>query len=508
MLPKNLLQYHLVGNNIVPHYLTERDHPWLREVVEAFRHLVDQPVRAWEERKAAGWSVCGPEGKRQMAIGVLERLAKMRPMDGPIRPKQARQVVFAAAEHHRADVHGRAKAMQEAAGQLSVSVAQLEQILFADLAAQRILTLDDELPDCSTLAERVNLALVQGLLNRSLHVDIRLRGNARAVVRQVHLRRLIAVARPLGPDAVSLEVSGVYSLFRRTTVYGRSLASILPVLGWCDDFALQAQIALGKREGTLTVGPDAPIGRGRTPTKYDSKLEARFARDFARQFPDWVLVREPLPLEVDGTLVFPDFELSHRTDNQRFLVEIVGFWTADYLTQKVGRLSRAGRSDIVLVVDEARCAAAAELAPQLTVVPFKRSIKPSEVMAAFRSMVPRKTKVVHRSILLRDLFVDFAGRHSPTDSIHDRLAMLQPQQEVVLERRQNRVLVVDSSGPVAALSRAACVRHADIIDGNIVVRVTRKTHRQAEQSAPRYRGLLQCSQWWVPELEIVATSQC
>jgi predicted nuclease of restriction endonuclease-like RecB superfamily len=38
---------------------------------------------------------------------------------------------------------------------------------------------------------------------------------------------------------------------------------------------------------------------------------------------------------VGDTVIFPDFALHHRRDaGRRWLVEIVGFWTADYLARK------------------------------------------------------------------------------------------------------------------------------------------------------------------------------
>lgn len=38
-------------------------------------------------------------------------------------------------------------------------------------------------------------------------------------------------------------------------------------------------------------------------------------------------------MEAAGTLIFPDFELVHRRERERrWLLEIAGFWTPEYLT--------------------------------------------------------------------------------------------------------------------------------------------------------------------------------
>jgi hypothetical protein len=54
----------------------------------------------------------------------------------------------------------------------------------------------------------------------------------------------------------------------------------------------------------------------------------RFARDIARRYPDWDLIRESEALRAGATLIFPDFLLRHRVHVDReVLIEIVGFWT-------------------------------------------------------------------------------------------------------------------------------------------------------------------------------------
>jgi len=92
--------------------------------------------------------------------------------------------------------------------------------------------------------------------------------------------------------------------------------------------------------------------RGRRRVSYDSKLEERFARDFRRVAPDWDLIREPEAVQAGDTLIFPDFALRHRGDGRRWLVEIVGFWTRDYLERKLALLRVAGLRDLVLCIDE------------------------------------------------------------------------------------------------------------------------------------------------------------
>jgi predicted nuclease of restriction endonuclease-like RecB superfamily len=127
-----------------------------------------------------------------------------------------------------------------------------------------------------------------------------------------------------------------------------------------------------------------PIFPARAPAPFDSRLEERFAKDVARLAPDWDVIREPLPLQAGATLIFPDFLLRHRIHPERqALVEIVGFWTPDYLRDKLARLRQVATDAppaFVLCIDEARACAPSELPPGLPVVTFRRRVDAAAVM--------------------------------------------------------------------------------------------------------------------------------
>jgi predicted nuclease of restriction endonuclease-like RecB superfamily len=71
----------------------------------------------------------------------------------------------------------------------------------------------------------------------------------------------------------------------------------------------------------------------------------------------------------------------HRIHPERqALVEIVGFWTPQYLTEKLARLREAAPPAFVLCIDEERGCAASELPPGLPVVTFRRRVDAAAVM--------------------------------------------------------------------------------------------------------------------------------
>jgi hypothetical protein len=103
--------------------------------------------------------------------------------------------------------------------------------------------------------------------------------------------------------------------------------------------------------------------------------------------PDWDLVREPRPVEVGGALLFPDFELVHRRDpTRRCLLEIVGFWTPEYLAEKLRRFRAAGLERVILCIDARRRCSDDDLPATAKTIRYKRRIDPREVLAMLQQL--------------------------------------------------------------------------------------------------------------------------
>ena len=240
-------------------------------------------------------------------------------------------------------------------------------------------------PTPAEAALRTNLAIAQAVLMRASRVELRVEGGVRPIVRLAKLRGLLCtivdvpeVGLPGGPV---LEISGPFSLFQHTMLYGRALAELLPHLAWCARFELRAACALRGRLATVSVESGDPIFPAAPPALYDSRLEERFARDVARLAPDWDLLREPEPLRSGTTLIFPDFLLRNRLHPARqILIEIVGFWTPEYLAAKLEKLRQADLPACLLCIDEDRACATADLPPHLPVVRFRRRLDAAAVL--------------------------------------------------------------------------------------------------------------------------------
>jgi predicted nuclease of restriction endonuclease-like RecB superfamily len=391
LLPESDLPLRLIEERAFIDYLGPQDEPWLRVLLGEMARFEGRRRRELAERLSEPLPCEAPYFKRRAATRALLRLWRRsstggatppgpsRPM--PPRPAELRAQLFAAAAASEASP---AVILDETAGQRGLTPAALIEALFADLPGERPVRAPDPPPTPAEAALRTNLAIAQAVLMRASRVELRVEGGVRPIVRLAKLRGLLCTITDsdLGePPRPVLEISGPFSLFRHTLLYGRALAELLPHLAWCARFELRAACALRGRLATVSVGSGDPIFPAAPPKLFDSRLEERFAADVARLAPDWDVIREPEPIRAGGTLIFPDFLLRHRIHpERRVLVEIVGFWTPQYLATKLEKLRQAELPACILCVDQDRACAPGDLPAGMPVVPFRRRVDAAAVL--------------------------------------------------------------------------------------------------------------------------------
>jgi len=386
-----------IGHQVVIHYLNDRDHAWLRALIQGYESGVGSRQIELMSRLREPLSVRAPRAKQRVAVEVLESLCARR-VSAVVPPREARWQLFTAAANLNAP---RAVVVKRVAEELGTDPASLESSLFADLESE---SLAGPLPLALTpenLALEANFRLVSRWLVRAERVHIRAWGDVRALLRQARQDGLICNACEFAATetngsaphpSVTLDVSGPLSLFRHTSIYGRALCGLLSRLLVCERFVLSAVCApgAGLAPMTLVVQSGDPIRPLREPPALDAKVERRFIKDFRKGAPDWDSRREPVPLSADGSLVFPDFELWHRSEpGRRFLLEIVGFWTPKYLLEKLQKLRAAHISDFILCVDQARACSDVEPPVHAQVLRFNRRIDVAAVLALLEALRAR-----------------------------------------------------------------------------------------------------------------------
>lgn len=532
-----------------PDWFGPRDEPWLRSLQETCDRLAGCPIREWRNRSRDPLPVAAPPLKLRVAWRVvLDRQGHQCQPDVGVEGASLRRDLYLTSARLRASgTWDRTEIIRQIADVHGLRPVDVETAFLAGLPAEAPHTFTQGPP---SVIDRCNGALARAVLAGCSELDLRVVGNARALVRIVQLRRLLFTVTP-GEGGHHLGVSGPLALFRHTTIYGRAMASLAGALPWCHDWTLTARCLVRGAVQEIRMTAGDPLPPGPAPRTWDSRLEERFARDFLKAAPDWDLVREPAPLAAGGHVCFPDFALVRRhPPAQPWYLEIVGFWTNDYLARKLATLDRVADARWIVCVDEERASAAGVQSVlgslPARVVWFRKRIDPAKVLRILEphhpacgvdterqgpgpvgavtsrphqppsaldprpvplpqpASSPQPSASTVRVVPLagRDLYLDWAGRHAVDHPVHARLATLTAGARVTLALEGSRVLVKLPSGPVAALSGPASAAWRDRLPSVAWVRVRRVTERTRADSLTGYRENLLTDRWRVPSLEV------
>jgi predicted nuclease of restriction endonuclease-like RecB superfamily len=258
---------------------------------------------------------------------------------------------------------------------LGLSSREIEQVLWADLPSERPIELVHGRPRAAEVAAHANVGLVQRALRRAHAVELRIRGDAGPVMRAIAARGLIAVTSVAADGATVFEIAGPLALCHRTSVYGRALGGLVPLLGGCDDFEMQIRAEAAGQLYELAVAAPALLPASPPPRPW--KLVEQLARDLEKR--GFAVARAPAPIASPHGLVGPDLRVDLAADRgdargRAVWLEVVGFWTPEYLARKLARYAAAGVRDVVLCVDGDRACDDDDPPPGACVVRFTRRI--------------------------------------------------------------------------------------------------------------------------------------
>jgi predicted nuclease of restriction endonuclease-like RecB superfamily len=268
-------------------------------------------------------------------------------------------------------------------------------LLYADAPAARRLVRAPRI-DGRTLLDRYNLNLARGVLLDATSITLTARGGWRGIFRAVKLARLMYTLERAGRTRRSyrLMLTGPAAPFlARPQRYGARFARVVPALTRAPAWRLEADVPRDGR--TLHYTLDAqrlPVPRRRGRPRYDSRFEHALANEFAAKLgtsrEGWSLAREDTPVAAGETLFLPDFTARHR-DGREALIEIVGFWTPEYLEEKLRKLRASRVDNLVLVVYRGldaggRAGEALAAASEAPVVWFEQKPRIAPVMEAVK----------------------------------------------------------------------------------------------------------------------------
>jgi uncharacterized protein len=341
----------------------DRDVPWIEQLLDLVERTIDQPWRVLQERvDHAAFAVDRRPVSSRMRQQVLHALRRI--LGGRAeRIRIARRLRASVLGHPALAPGAREARIGEAAAQIGIEPADVETLLWADLARERPVVLPKGRPNARSLAAFANVDRIQAEVRRAREIELRVWGEAHDLVRLAARCGLITSAS-CEDDCLVLRISGPLSLFHSTSVYGRALALLVPLLADHDRFELDIHCDFASGPRTLRVIP--PVLLPPYQPRYKPSVAERLAH--ALEKAEYQIDREPPPIVTGDRVLFPDFAIDYR--RQRWLVEVVGFSTADYLADKLA-IYRDAKQRIVLCVDVAR-SKLVDVHPN--VVPFQRKV--------------------------------------------------------------------------------------------------------------------------------------
>jgi predicted nuclease of restriction endonuclease-like RecB superfamily len=396
MLPETLLNVKIHDGQVIPRFLSKRDEPWVRVLMQELDGFVGRPGveldEAMDERIVP---LCRTLGTYPRVVrGVEHELSRAwtRKVVAAARPVEIRRVLFEKA----ATGCDREQAIAWAAKDLGIGVEDVLPGLFADRPGARQIVAPSDPPDPQRVIELYNLATVQSLLARSERVVAHVRSDTRSVVRFAKLKGLLCTY-VVDDDGTTIELSGPLSLFRNTTKYGNALASFFPSLVATPGWWLGATCLLRPapweldegapelRRVRLTLDARAPIASTHAlPSDADSAVERKLMRDVRRLQRGWSIERETAALRAGTSVFFPDFTLARGSD--RVLVEIVGYYTPEYLETKLRKLREANVLRLIVCIDQDLACSDDEITADC-VLRYRRRVDASALLDAAERLV-------------------------------------------------------------------------------------------------------------------------
>ncbi len=273
-------------------------------------------------------------------------------------------------------------AKQEIAAALARPWPEIERDYFADTPGQHRLRAFAGPKEPAALLSLYNLAQTQVALFDAERLTLELTSGYKAALRAIKFSRLVHDITRVAPGHYRVEIDGPVSVIRETSRYGASMARLLPVLVRLRGWKLCAVIKARGWRGRLALelspetGLKAPPGAA---PEFDSATEEKFFEKWGPEPRDgWTCHREGEILHRGQKVFFPDFIFRH-ADGRKASLEIIGFWTPEYLRAKRETLQHFAGERLALAVRDATKADFSDLG--FPIFPYRETLQPKAVLA-------------------------------------------------------------------------------------------------------------------------------
>ena len=357
-----------------------RQRRWLHRDIEAvFADEPDCPIRRIQAfcklLDDASTFASDPSGQSaKLRLEVFSRAARFHPL---------------VRQPDRLFEHEEEATKAQIANELGTPWEQIERALYADVMAFQTLEDFAGYPNPAAFLSRYNVAQLQAALYRAESVVITAGEDLKTIVRYAKFARLLHEIVRAGPSAYRITFAGPASVLRETRRYGVDFAKFLPALLACKGWMMEAVVQTPwKAHAKLVVSAKDGFTSHLPPAEeFDSALEESLARKFGPQRDGWQLIREGRILCDRQKTFVPDFIFRH-DDSTEVLLEIVGFWTPEYLAAKRETLRQFRRHRILLAVPESSLREGATIGEGI--ITYKTAIQLPPLLAALETVRARQ----------------------------------------------------------------------------------------------------------------------
>lgn len=352
MLTKDLLEVDKRKPNIEPRY---RD-------VDEYRPLAEQVIDAYEVGRTRGeiqaeTADLETHDTFKLVRGLsklLERSATFE-QQSPVPPSDLRKAAFE--RGFVTNATERQQVISEVASEFGLTSEAVEDGLWADREPEAVLVSPPAI-DVEELLRRYNLSLTQTLLFDALELTFTASDNYQEIFGLLSYLGLMYTV----DEDLSVTVTGPATLFKQTRKYGTSLAKLLPSIMKADEWSVSAPVEtevgddVRIYEFELDSSRDDLFPEQAAVESFDSEVERDFAVRIDSLADGWTVVREPTILRAGNRVMIPDFSFERERggDGAEFYLEVVGFWTPEYLEEKIAKVRQVeSEVPMVLAVNEA-----------------------------------------------------------------------------------------------------------------------------------------------------------
>ncbi|NYT00736.1 MAG: DUF790 family protein [Methanocellales archaeon] len=442
MLPSELLAKKIYKGKIIPKFvpLNEECLEMAEELIHIFERFVgrrqgDLPLDELEE---------GYDHRLIRGLVILLERRCVFEVQCTLDPVNARRAVFEEAKGPVTSNEKRMVVLRDIASTLGVSIDELEKSLWADSESELILKEFNSIgPD--ELLISYNLSLAQTLLFKAMGMEIYVQGNYQNIFRSIKYLGLMYLVEKQD-EMLCIIVEGPMSLMKTTERYGTALAKLLPTIIASENWRIKASIVhrYGNKPRILEFTMDGDsysyaLASGYSSQDFDSTIEQKFSHGFNSLDTGWFLRREPEPLFAGRSVFIPDFSFEKMA--MKVYLEIVGFWTEDYLRRKIAKLKRICEEDMIIAVDKnLSCSISSFRDIKGKVIFYEKKVPLKPILDYLREHEEKNIRREVESLAKVDL--ELSGDVTELDKMaSERDVSIEAIKRIVSESRKDHVLV-------------------------------------------------------------------